>query len=240
MKVALVLSGQLRSFLEPPSLLDGIRQEGIVIDVFAHIPTEEASLLLEFWKTDRPGFKLRAMQAHDVRTLPEPPYKGDGPLCANRPWYTVSMRQSVIRHIAASYAAGRLVRSAEKQDRSRYDWIIKGRYDLKFDRPMEQLATLNRGLYVPAHDNWSGCNDKFAFGTSKKMERYMRLYERLHDQAISGMLFHPESALGNHLKSTGLWESVNRTRAIVHVFRYGEHDSVNWHQNHGDFPEMRT
>ena len=143
MRVALMLSGELRSFLEPPSMLDALRQEGHEVDVFAHLPATDPGVMgfINFWKTHPGGFRLRSLQVSDVRELPENNME-TASFVVTRPWYrsNVTPLQSILRHIAASASVGSMVRQAEVQDGDRYDWVVKTRYDLKFVRPPEQLA----------------------------------------------------------------------------------------------------
>ena len=242
MKIALMLSGETRSFFEPPSLLDGLRQEGYTVDVFAHLPVSDPGVgpFIEFWKKPPDGFCLRSLQLGAVRDIPETGI-AEHPDCAKRPWYKtavppITSLQAVLRHTAASAAVGSLVRQAELQDGGRYDWVIKTRYDLKFVRPMEQLADLKAdNIYCASHDNWDGYNDKFSFGSSEVMELHTRLFYAIPDLCRSGLLFHPEKLLGAHLKAHDVVPS--RTRSISRVVRYGVRDEINWIPYRGDIAD---
>ena len=239
MRIALALSGEIRSFLASTSLLDSLRQrDGSVIDVFAHVPADDASTteFIDFWKKDHPGFCLRTLQLSDVRNVPEYSYNVS-PDLITRSWYKVSATQAVLRHIAATAAVGAIVRQAELQDDKRYDWVIKTRYDLRFVRPPEQLCELEPALYVPAHDNYYGCNDRFAVGTSELMERYMQLSSAVPYLCESGVLFHPERLLKAHLDTSGI--VVNRTTAICWALRHGHGGRITWAPACGDILERR-
>ena len=237
MNVALVLTGQIRSFLEQPSVLDGLRQDGCEIDVFAVYPigdSGEASFQ-EFWRADRPGFKLRASLAIQDRQLPEYGYK-ESKLCYTQPWMKASVVQSVLRQMAMVQVGLSLARQCELLDSSRYDWIIKSRFDLKFDRPIEQLIGLPRELHVPAHNNWSGYNDRLAFGPSEIMERYCYYYS-IRLMMATGMEFYPESMLKTYL--TGIGIIPQRTRALSYIIRHGVRQGPDWLPEHGDLLEYR-
>ena len=239
MRIALALSGETRSFFEEPSLLDALRQKGCVVDVFAHLPATDPGIdsFHEFWKSEHKGFQLRSVQVSDVRHLSQEGIvqKAD---CVQRPWYRdagITSCQAYLRQFAANAAVGSLVRQAESQDRTLYDWVIRARYDLKFFRPMEQLVGLERALYVPSHDSSGGYNDKFAFGPSEAMKEYFNLYDALPELCRTGVLFHPETSLKAHLDACGI--PARRTTSISRVVRYGVHDVTQWVPDNADVME---
>ena len=233
MKIALLLSGQIRSFLDQPTMLNAIRQVGYTVDCFAQLLMNDPSIpaFREFWKQPPEGFKLRALQMSEDRELSEAGIE-ESPYCVKHSWHGISSLQAVLRHIAGSASAGAMLRQAEVQDDCRYDWIIKTRYDIKFLRPMEQLATLASRVYFPAHDNCNGYNDKFSFGPSEEMEIHAQLFHAIPHLAEAGMLFHPESMLKAHMDLNGIVPGV--TRAITRVNRYGIQNLVTWDRRMGD------
>ena len=241
MKIALILSGEIRSFLEPPSMMDALRQDGYCIEVFAHLPDKDPGIqaFMEFWKQPPEGFKLRAVQVAAPQNISEAGIE-ESPLCTKHEWYKksgVTSLQAVLRHIAASAAAGAMLRQAELQDGERYDWVIKTRYDLKFLRQIERLADLPAKIHFPAHDNCNGYNDKFSFGPSEAMEIHTQLFYAVPHLVDAGMLFHPESMLKAHLDLHGV--EVARTTSISRVERYGIKNLVTWQREMKDCVEPR-
>lgn len=65
-----------------------------------------------------------------------------------------------------------------EQQRGVYDWIIWSRPDLFYYTHIEDLIKLPcDALYFPAHDNWSGFNDRFCFGPSDLMKARMQVLD---------------------------------------------------------------
>ena len=243
MKIALLLSGETRSFFEVPSLLDGLQQNGITVDVFAHLPATDTAIaaFISFWKQPPEGFQLRSLQIAEVQDLPEYDYK-ESPYAIQRAWYKSTVKapstllQAFLRHTAAGEAVGAMLAEAELQDGERYDWVIKTRYDLKFLRPVEQLSSLPppspQQIYFPAHDNWGGYNDKLCFGHSEAVAIRSQLFSAIPHLHEAGCLIHTERMLMAHMDVNGI--APLRTRSISRVERYGEQDTIAWRTEYGD------
>lgn len=88
----------------------------------------------------------------------------------------------------------------EKESGTKYDYIIKSRFDLKFLNPLPLPKGCSDILIPPGYDWRGGTNDLFAFGTRESMIYYCSLFDSL-EKYISedNVNFHPETLLNHHL-----------------------------------------
>lgn len=97
--------------------------------------------------------------------------------------------------------------SYEIKNELQFDFVVRMRPDLNFFKKIPNFIILaikyniiNFYLpYFPFKIN-NAVTDFFAFGTSKKMSYYSLVYEKLDDYISEGVIFHPETFLGVHLK----------------------------------------
>ena len=233
MRVALALSGQLRSFFESPCVLDGIRQKGLTIDCFCVLPRDDQGVadFIEFWKEPPDGFCLKSMQLLDEsEPLLECGYRGGSGYKGVHQQYSERYTLGVLRQHFAKSVVGASLRQYEKMT-TVYDWVIWSRYDLKFFRPIENLSTLARDfVYIPAHDNFGGYCDRLALGSSPKMAQYMQSFTS--SRHMSNYVLNAEEFLKEHLEYCGIVPK--RTRAIARVSRNGEECTVQWNAGSSD------
>jgi hypothetical protein len=84
----------------------------------------------------------------------------------------------------------------------KYDYVIKGRFDLYFHNDIVLDSNLNTICIPPGYDWKGGVNDIFAWGGRDAMEWYCSLYDYLEDYILSTGFFHPETLLRHHLVSS--------------------------------------
>jgi hypothetical protein len=92
---------------------------------------------------------------------------------------------------------------------TKYSLVIRTRPDLYFSKslPLIDLIKLRTGIekiwlpYFPWDINKYAVSDFFAIGKSKFMDYYSEVYLNLELIYKKGIIFHPETLLGYHLKS---------------------------------------
>jgi hypothetical protein len=231
MNLAVAISGQIRTFPQTCAALDAmfravVGAEGTV-DYFGAFPPEDAA-----WVTRWPWTAI---------TLLVPQYN---PEIRGLPVFhnlkIADPEQMIWRQLQSTAAVGALVRQVEEaRGGRRYDWVCRCRTDLVFERPMEPLAEVDPdGIYAVAHDNWSGINDRFAFGPSALMEHYFRFGESIYrhfaqpvTEAASSR--NSENILRRHLEALKIPRRY--TRAIIACLRTdGTLQRPNWRPDHHD------
>jgi hypothetical protein len=214
MKTAVLISGQIRNAKECyPSLYENIikpYQADVFIDSWLpnnytldhrgqYIPNDMSvdDVLREY----RP--KLATFEDFDNSKLVQALSKVD---IQNRKAYDGSWAQeTIIPNIFYMYykvwRCFDLMKNYESLNETRYDLVFRMRFDLQFDSfPVHQEIAPN-SVYVPeGFDHRGGLNDLMAFGDNSSMEKYCLLFPSLFNYANSGMGFHPESILRQHLE----------------------------------------
>jgi hypothetical protein len=97
----------------------------------------------------------------------------------------------------------------EVNNKLKYSLVIRTRPDLYFIKPMSKLSLflLKMGIvkiwvsYFPWRINKYAVSDFFAIGKSKYMDYYSNVYLNIDSIYNKGIVFHPETMLGYHLKS---------------------------------------
>ena len=231
MNLAVAISGQIRTFPQTCAALDAmfrnvVGNEGVV-DYFGAFPYEDAEWVNR-WAWTAVAF-IVPQRNPEIRGLP---------IWHNTP--QPEPEQTIWRQAQLTIAVGALVRSVEKaRGDIRYDWVVRCRPDLVFDRPMEPLAEVEPdGIYAVAHDNWQGVNDRFAFGPSVLMEHYLRWGESIHQffsqpVATAAVSRNSENVLRRHLERLGIKRRY--TRAVVSCLRMdGTLQRPNWRHDYND------
>ena len=81
-----------------------------------------------------------------------------------------------------------------------YDFIIKSRMDLVFENFPDLKSLDPRKMYVPYGSNWrGGIGDLMAFSNCENMKHYFSLYDKIPDYVKEGCPVHPETILKYHL-----------------------------------------
>ena len=92
-----------------------------------------------------------------------------------------------------------LLEEYEKLSGEKYDYVIKGRMDVKIHNPIPLARNLNTICVPPGFDWKGGVNDVFAWGGRDAMEHYCNMYDVLEEYILSGVYFHPETLLRHHI-----------------------------------------
>lgn len=214
MKTALLISGQIRNAKECyPSLYEHIikpYQADVFVDTWLpnnytldhrgqYIPNDMS--VDEVLREYRP--KLSTFEDFDTSRLIQALSKVN---IENRKAYDGSWaHETIVPNIFYMYykvwRCFDLMKNYESLNEVKYDLVIRMRFDLQFDEfPMiKDLAPSS--VYVPSgSDHRGGLNDLLAYGDNASMERYCLLFPSLFNYANSGMGFHPESVLRQHIE----------------------------------------
>jgi hypothetical protein len=100
----------------------------------------------------------------------------------------------------------------------RYDYVIKGRMDIKIHNHIPLDPNLNTICIPPGYDWKGGVNDIFAWGGRDSMEHYCKMFDFMEEYILSGIYFHPETLLRHHIASS----EYNLTRPLVKVSLRGK------------------
>lgn len=99
----------------------------------------------------------------------------------------------------------RLKEVYEKTNGFTYDIVIRTRFDLSIDSPLNYIIPEKNHLYIPrGYDHRRGYNDLFAIGSSESINYYSNIFNNLTQILNSGHLLHPESLLKVYLDMSGL------------------------------------
>ena len=107
-------------------------------------------------------------------------------------------RDSVFKMWYGISKANKLKSDYEVANGFKYDFVIRSRFDLEYTQPLE-LKNFNDITIPIGWDHRGGYNDTFAYGSSEAMDYYASLFNNLQSYLIEGALLHPESILKYHL-----------------------------------------
>lgn len=93
-----------------------------------------------------------------------------------------------------------LMKEYEEMIGERYDYVIKGRFDVKIHNDLTFNPNLNT-ISIPSGYDWrGGIGDLYAWGGRDSMEWYCSLYDLLEEYALSCQFLHSEFLLMHHLQ----------------------------------------
>ena len=213
MNIAFCFSGQVRDFNQTQrSLRRHILRPLHAHQLFffahhtgidSHIPS-----FLDFedrmFESGEPDFADYENLSHDV---------------VERSWHQGKTLIAYLRQLRSIAISDSLCRKYEQLNNIEFDWVFRLRFDNLYVTKIEPLSLLARDrIYAPAHDNWRGLSDRFAFGPSS----YMKIYANRLEEAIrlleTGSELNPEIFLASHLMHARI--PVTRTRVVHHLLRY--------------------
>ena len=227
MKIALCFSGQLRDFNKTyPSLhrhiLSSLKSHSVYS--FAHYAgtNSHSSYPHTFHKVIaeevEPDFAEFLPYDHDV---------------AGRPWHKGSPLTAYLRQLRSLSLANSLRNDYEVEYGFTFDWVFRLRFDNLYVSPLETLSLLAKdSIFIPAHDNWRGFNDRFAFGPASLMDIYANRLDSAMQCIRNGYSLNPEIFLLNHLRDHCI--SVSRTRLVHHLLRYSQLWRARFRSEQGD------
>jgi hypothetical protein len=232
MNIALCFSGQVRSFRKTyrsfrRHILDQLSQHEVYL--FAHFPQDESSNFAEsvgfhdyISEKKEPVIEVQDIEGHEI---------------FYRPWHRGHGLQSYLRQIRGIELANNLSKSYSTNHGINFDWAFRLRFDNLYRTDLENLASLDTSaIYIPAHDNWYGYNDRFGFGHPTLMDIYSDRLQPILEHASRGCKIHPETCLKEHLKSHFIL--VNHTKVVHHLLRYNSLWPAYFGEEYGDDPSF--
>lgn len=195
MKVALCLSGQLRTFKECfPSIQKSIL-EPWTPDVFFSTEIESLDSLNKAQELYKPKAweawsKETILSKFDVELLESRKVEG-----THVPNFICGRKRIEKAHLLA-------------KEHGTYDLFIRCRFDLQMYQPLVYDGL--EGITIPeGYDYRQGIQDQLAWGDQKSMDVYCDLINRVEDYAREGFEIHPEGVLRMHLERYAV--QINRT-----------------------------
>jgi hypothetical protein len=127
--------------------------------------------------------------------------------------------------------ANDLKREHEKEFEMTFDWVIRSRFDfaLNTEIPFEELD--NSKLYIPncrMTPNRDFGNDQFAFSSSRNMDKYCNVFNRIDEFYDVGVTMIGEDMMSMNWKTTGLTGENLEYCNMNHAFPPGAHNGT-WH-----------
>lgn len=94
----------------------------------------------------------------------------------------------------------KLMEEFEQSCNFKYDFIIKGRFDIQIHDDLE-IGEIKNVVNIPPGFDWrEGFNDILAWGCRDSMVHYCSLHHKIEDYVKrDGVFFHPETMLKHHL-----------------------------------------
>ena len=90
--------------------------------------------------------------------------------------------QAYLQQLYALKMCNRLRVRHARRSGTAYDWVVRCRPDLFFLNSLPELSTLDPAyVYLPDFHHFDGCNDRFAIGSSDKMDVYFNKFDDIHD-----------------------------------------------------------
>ncbi len=229
MRVALLLSGQVRSFADNwPSfqrhILDKLPTS--YVDVFCHAPDEpESRILLDY--------DFRQVLIEKMPVIPDQQYRAVADM-PGKAWYPPSfVAQAHLRRLWALVQVGAMLAHAEVLQGWQYDWVIRSRYDIEFTSDIEDLSQLDpQAIYVPKFASWGGLNDRFAFGCSNAMHLYCNAWHTKDEALKEQGRMHSESHCKWHLEDRPY--PIARTSILFDTVRHGHREPPKFDPYWGD------
>lgn len=119
--------------------------------------------------------------------------------------------QSVFSMFYSIKIANSLKQFYEKENDIEYDLVIRCRTDIKFNKFNLNLNILDKEFIYTDSVHPNIVNDQFAIGSSKKMDQYASLFDRMNEYKISGFKnFIGERLLTYHLNLNNLKLNFNK------------------------------
>jgi hypothetical protein len=216
MNIAFCFSGQLRQFdISHKTFLSSVlgKVSGAKCFFFGHAPNDDDAC------------KAKVLDFTELSIEDEPPldekYKKIQHAIAFRKWHGDSLR-AYIMQLRSVKLANDLKTKFEQANGITFDWVFRMRWDNLYLTDLEDISGLdNRYMYIPAHDNWWGYNDRFAFSSSANMDIYAGRIDLVLDYiAETRKPLHCEMFTKWALDKAGI--EIRRTQVIHALLRYNE------------------
>lgn len=204
LKVALCISGHMRSFEETFSSLQNSIINKYSPDIFIHSWDREGY----DGANGRGDARLINVQT-DISKIKKL-YNSKNILIEKMPtWntnkYTKNMcdgvrnPQIVLGMFYSIFKVNELKSKHEIQNNFTYDFVIRARADLLYEN--ELIIENQKGIYFPTFGAYAGVADQFAYGSSENMDIYSEMYNNLDKNFDAGIKWQPESQLKYHIEN---------------------------------------
>lgn len=224
MKIALCLSGQARSFDKAFPFVKKNLLDKHDVTVFFHT-----------WNTVDETEILK-LYTNSQLWLTEPPQEPDLSKYTRVPppqpnWKVKDPALSTWAQFYSLNKANTLKIKYEREFGMNFDWVIRSRFDfaLNTEIPFEDLD--NSKLYIPncrmTPDRDFG-NDQFAFSSSRNMDKYCNVFNRIDEFYDVGVTMIGEDMMSMNWKTTGLTGENLEYCNMNHAFPPGPHNGT-WH-----------
>lgn len=97
----------------------------------------------------------------------------------------------------------KMIDKYQEENNMKFDTIVKYRMDIDNlnDDVIEIITTEKNTCYIPEGQDWrNGINDQIAYGDFDTMFKYCNLVNNIRNLCQSGVIFHPETLLLNHIQ----------------------------------------
>ena len=116
-------------------------------------------------------------------------------------------KKTYLNMLRSRKLCGEILREHSAENQIEYDMVIFSRLDVEYYTPLPVGLNLNN-LCVPDFHNhygtYVGCNDRFAVSSYDNMQKYFSLYDKITDYHLDGVIFHAETTLEHHIKTSGV------------------------------------
>ena len=224
MKVALCLSGQARSFDKAFPFVKKNLLDKHDVTVFFHT-----------WNTVDETEILK-LYTNSQLWLTEPPQEPDLSKYTRVPppqpnWKVKDPALSTWAQFYSLNKANTLKIKYEREFGMAFDWVIRSRFDfaLNTEIPFHELD--NSKLYIPncrMTPNRDFGNDQFAFSSSRNMDKYCNVFNRIDEFYDVGVTMIGEDMMSMNWKTTGLTGENLVYCNMNHAFPPGPHNGT-WH-----------
>ena len=101
----------------------------------------------------------------------------------------------------------KMIENHQVKNNFMFDTVVKYRMDAEptTDKIIDLDFYEENTCFIPEGQDWrDGLNDQIAYGDFKTMKKYCGLIENIRILCESGVVFHPETLLANHLQKEGV------------------------------------
>jgi hypothetical protein len=198
MKIALCLSGQARCVKQGYEFVKKNLLDGNDVTVFCHVWESPEVVDIELYKPE--ALMIEKPLTNDLSKYtnvppPQPNWKVKDP--ARAAWNLMYSLK----------VANELKNVYEDENKMKFDWVIRSRYDFALNTPIPFAELDSTKLYVPncrmtpARDFG---NDQFAFSSSENMDKYADGFNHIEKHYDNGTIMIGEEMMAANWREKGL------------------------------------
>jgi hypothetical protein len=216
MKVALVLSGQLRSWKAGFDYIKRNLLDHYDVDVYFHT-----------WSKNWDAGVIEAYNAKEV--LVE-----DDAVFGNYYGYRIVSHRHPARNTIMMYRSIKYADMLRKNSRVDYGWVVRTRFDFALNAKLHLENLDETKMYfcdTRSNEEKSVVHDQFCIGTPTDMDIYTGLYDNIHRYHEEGCFVNGEDLLEHHLRKHNIVgirsEYLDLNPPFVHGnYNYGRHSLI--------------